>query len=187
MFDYEGSRREFLKLLAEFGEEPVFIARARAVQLSVESLLHNCQTKRKEMLEWPYRRISELEQVVQGNWRRIIPFLVLPEAVPELEAFHAEIPSGVLTKPAWSATEKGCLRQYVNSAKRFNRAWCAYLNSIDFESINRPRREYNQYYPVERACALGTDFVNDDFQPIEMLDIGFLESRFPYIPAPELI
>src|SRR5687768_13668235 len=38
MFDYEGSRSEFLKLLAQFGEEPAFIARAKAPQLALESL-----------------------------------------------------------------------------------------------------------------------------------------------------
>ena len=32
MFDYEGSRSEFLKLLAECGEEPAFLARARALR-----------------------------------------------------------------------------------------------------------------------------------------------------------
>jgi hypothetical protein len=78
------------------------------------------------------------------------------------------------------------LRQFLASAARFNRGWRKYLVSVDYESVNIPRRDYNQYYPTEKACAFGNELVNDEFQPLALVDVGFLEERFPYLPVPEL-
>ena len=77
------------------------------------------------------------------------------------------------------------MRQYLDSARRFNRAWRSYLSGIDYEWVNKPRREYNQYYPLEMACAFGNEMLGDGFQPLVMIDIAFLQGRFPYLPAPQ--
>jgi hypothetical protein len=186
MFDYEGSRSEFLKLLAEFGEEPAFIARAKAPQFAIESLLHSCNAKREEMLEWPYRHLSNLAQLIGGNWLRIAPFLAGPECVAELEALHAQMSGNRSAQSDWLATERSCLRQFLESAERFNRGWRTFLVDVDYESINKPRRDYNQYYPLEKALAFGNERVCDEFQPLVMIDVGFLECRFPYLRIPQL-
>jgi hypothetical protein len=186
MFDYEGSRNEFLKLLAEFGEEPAFVARAKTAPLAIESLLHNCSAKREEMMEWPYRRLANLAQCIGGNWQRIAPLFAKPESVAELQALHAHMSFKGAAYSSWPATKEGSLRQYLDSAKRFNRAWHAYLAGIHYESVNKPLRDYNQYYPLETACAFGNEMLGDGFQPLAMIDIAFLECRFPYLPIPQL-
>ena len=186
MFDYEGSRSEFLRLLAEFGEEPAFIARAKAPQLALESLLHNCSAKYEELLAWPYRHLSNLAQSIGGNWLRIAPLLARPESAAELEALHARMPFQGSTHSPWPTTEKASLRQFVDSAARFNRAWRVYLVGIDYESVNKPLRDYNRYYPLEKACAFGNETLSDEFQPLDLIDLAFLESRFPYLPLPQL-
>ena len=67
MFDYEGSRSEFLKLLSECGEEPAFLARARAPQMALDELLNACNSKREEMLKWPKFYLAILAERV-GNF-----------------------------------------------------------------------------------------------------------------------
>jgi hypothetical protein len=186
MSDYEGSRSEFLKLLAEFGEEPAFISRAKAAQYAFEALLAGCTAKREELLEWPYRRLEHLARLIDKNWQRLTPLLAKPEAVAELQALHSQMSFNSYVHSSWFATEKGALREYMESADRFNRAWNAYLIGIDYESVNKPRQEYNQYYRLERACAFGTERAGDEFEPHTMIDISFLESRFPYLPVPQL-
>ena len=47
MFDYEGSRSEFLKLLAGFGEEPAFLARAGRRR---SRWMHYCTLARRSAL-----------------------------------------------------------------------------------------------------------------------------------------
>jgi hypothetical protein len=186
MFDHEGSRLEFLKLLAEVGEEPAFIARANAVHFAYESFLQACQAKHEELLEWPRYHLANLAQRIGENWLRIAPLLVNPATVTELESFHARSPFTGSAKANWYATDRACLRQFVESAERFNRRWREYLVAIDYESVNKPRRDYNQYYPLERACAFGNERANYEFEPLNMIDIAFLEGRFPYLPIPQL-
>src|SRR5262245_42334491 len=186
MFDYEGSRREFLKLLTELGEEPAFVARAKAAQLALESLLQGCQAKREELLQWPYRHLANLAQCIGGHWSRLTPFLANPESAAELAALHAQMSFTGPTHSGWPATEKACLRRFLDSAERFNRRWRAYLAGVDYESVNKPRRDYNQYYPLEKACAFGNEMVSEEFQPLVMIDIEFLECQFPYLSIPLL-
>lgn len=50
MFEFEGSRAEFLKLLAEFGETPAFVTCARAVNAAFDCFVRQCQTHRDEAL-----------------------------------------------------------------------------------------------------------------------------------------
>ena len=185
MYDYEGSRSEFLKLLAEFGEEPAFIARAKAPLLALETLLRDCKAKREEMLEWPYRHLANLARQIGGNWPRVAPLLAKPESVAELAALHAHMSFRGSTHSSYFETEKGSLRQFLESAERFNRGWSAYLAGIDYESVNKPRRDYNAYYPLEKSCAFSNE-VSEGFQPLTMIDGGFLECRFPYLPVPQI-
>ena len=186
MNDYEGSRREFLKLLAEFGEEPAFVARARAAEVALEVLLQNCRASRDEMLEWPQRHLANLAQRIDGDWHRLASLLARPEAAAELAALHAQVSIQVSPLPDWFATDSSRLRLFLESAERFNRHWHDYLVSVDYESVNSPRRDYNQFYSLEKACAFGNEMVSDDFRPLELIDLGYLECRFPYLAIPEL-
>ena len=54
------------------------------------------------------------------------------------------------------------------------------------EEVNRQRHEYNEYYPVEKACAFGSDAMVADFEPLPMLDRVMLESKFPLLELPTL-
>ena len=112
MLDYEGSRSEFLKFLAEFGEEPAFIARARAPQIALESLLQGCEAKRDEMLKWPKHHLSALANHIGGQWSRLGCLLADPESAKLLETLHANMP----TSKAMRASGFGVIeRHYVAS------------------------------------------------------------------------
>jgi hypothetical protein len=186
MHDYEGSRSEFLKLLAQAGEEPSFIVRARSAESAFDALLQNCLAKREDLLRWPYRHLANLAQHIGGDWQRIAPLLAKPESAAELKELHARAPKQFAKIPNCSATDKGSLRQFLDSAERFNRGWRAYLADVDYESVNVRRRDYNQYYPLEKSCAFGIEMVSEDFQPLDMIDIEFLVRQFPYFPVPKL-
>jgi hypothetical protein len=187
MSDYEGSRSELLKILAELGEQPAFIARGKAADEALERLLESCRARREELLEWPRRHLATLAAQIGGDWRRIAPLLARPETAAELEALHSQRTLAALAPTSWPATDRGCLRQFLESAQRFNRAWRTYLAGLDYEAVNQPRRDYNRYYPLEKACAFATEMIGEEFEPLEMIDGAFLEKRFPYLPVPELV
>ena len=186
MFDFEGSRTEFLKLLAEFGEEPSFIARARAPQIALESLLQACEAKRDEMLKWPKHHLSALANQIGGQWSRLGCLLEVPESARLLETMHAMMPesNAARTRRLWS--DRAALCRFLESAERFNRNWKTYLDSLDLECVNKPRRDYNEFYVVEKTCAFGNEKVAEGFQPLEMIEREDLFQRFPLLTLPSL-
>jgi hypothetical protein len=187
MFEYEGSRSEFLKLLAECGEEPAFIARARAPQIALDALLHACQAKRDEMLKWPKFHLSMLAHQVGNDWSRLGSLLAAPESVTMVEALHASLCTNTPAPAAnWFATEKAALRQFLESAERFNRKWQAYIDGLDLEPVNKPRRDYNQFYVLEKSCAFASEKIAEGFEPLALIDCAYLFARFPFLALPNL-
>jgi hypothetical protein len=186
MLDYEGSRSEFLKLLAEMGEEPAFIARARAPQEALDALVRSCEAKREELLKWPRFHLAALAERVRHDWARLGRLLAEPESVKLLEALHASEPAAPAGPSDWLVTDRGALGQFLESAERFNRKWRAYVDGLDLEPVNQPRRDFNQYYVLEKACAFGSEGVADGFEPLAMIDRAYLDQRFPLLVFPAL-
>jgi hypothetical protein len=83
-------------------------------------------------------------------------------------------------------SDKAALRQFVESAERFNRKWQEHLDALDFEGVNQLRREYNQFFVLEMECAFGRQGVADGFVPLDMIDREFLVRRFPLVGLPRL-
>jgi hypothetical protein len=186
MFEYEGSRGEFLKLLAEFGEEPAFIARARAPVSALDGLIGACDAKRDEMLQWPKFHLSVLAHRIGRDWSRLGSLLAAPESVSMLAALHANMHSNKPVHANWLANDHAALRRFLDSAERFNRNWRAYLDGLDLESANTPRREFNQFYVLEKECAFGSERITEGFEPLAMIDHAYLHERFPPLTLPSL-
>jgi hypothetical protein len=182
--DYEGSQSELLRFLAEFGEEPAFLARARAPQLALDALLHHCEAKRDELLEWPRFHLAVLAQQIRGDWARLGYLLAAPESATMLAALHARMPAKKPVAANRLVSDKAALARFLESAERFNRHWRTYLNGLDLEPVNRPRRDFNQYYPLEKACAFGNERVTDGFEPLAMIDHTYLFERFALLTIP---
>ena len=184
MLDYEGSRGEFLKLLAEFGEEPAFLARARAPQIALDALLQACETKRNDLLKWPNLHLAVLAQQIGRDWSRLGPFLVDPASVAILEAMHAAITQIERVQREWLVTDRIALRRFLESAARFNDSWRTYVDGLDLEPVNAPRKEFNRFYVLEKACAFGSERVTDGFEPLAMIDREYIFQRFPLLSLP---
>ena len=186
MFDYEGSRAEFLKILAEMGEEPAFIERARAAQSALEGLLGRCTSKREELLEWPRHHLSALFHRISGDWSRLDSYVVGDHTSSQFCTLASQLTITESTKAAFFATDRSVLRQFLESGRRFNDAWTRFLDDAGLADVNRLRDDYNQFYPLEKACAFGTDVRNHGFTPLPMLDRKYLDDRFPLLSLPVL-
>jgi hypothetical protein len=186
MSDYEGSRDEFLRLLAEFGEEPAFLARARAPEIALEALMRDCNAHREQLLEGPRVHLSALATQVSGNWGRLATLLAEPDEAGLLEELHTQLNARKSVRPDWLTTDKILLRRFHESAQRFNRSWQNYLHHLDLEPVNQPRREYNEFYVLEKACAFLSERVTDEFEPLTLIDVAYLLQRFPVLKLPRL-
>lgn len=187
MFDYEGTRGEFLKILAEMGEEPAFISRGNAPQIALDDLLNVCTAHRQEQLKWPRRHFTTLRRRVSGDWSRLKSYLADQKGVDLLLALEGQLASDERDY-SWFflTTDKRALRQFYESAERFNKHWSAFITGAGLDHVNELRENYNRFYPMEKACAFGNDSVNKGFQPLPPLDASMLFERFPLLTLPEL-
>ncbi len=186
MFDYEGSRGEFLKILAEFGEEPAFIARGLAPQIALDELVRSCRTQRDTMLEWPKRRYADLFCRVGGDWTRLERNFASHEEIGKLKLLHGELSSDRSTSSDLFQTNRSALRQFVQSANKFNEIWTVFLHNISLDAVNKPRRDYNAFYLLEKGCAFDRVMNENDFVPLEMVNRDYLWQTFPLLNLPVL-
>ncbi|MGV3486760.1 MAG: hypothetical protein ACO1RT_20260 [Planctomycetaceae bacterium] len=186
MFDIQGSRGEFLKILADVGEEPAFIQRARSVEIGWDMLLSSCESQRDELLQWPRRHFAILAHRVRKDWSRLVPYLKEPRSAEYFEPLHRAWESKLPTVTDWTWSDRAALFTFVASVERFNHAWAQALRRVDLEEVNRVRGDYNRFYPIEKDCAFGIDRTALTFEPIEMVTPAKLRELFPPVALPEL-
>lgn len=186
MFDYDGSRGEFLKILAEFGEEPAFIARGLAPQIALDEFVRSCRTHRDEMLVWPKRHYAELDCRVGGEWIRLERSFASKGEIGKLELLHDELSSDRPSSSNVFQTNGSALRQFIQSAHKFNKNWTAFLDNISLDPVNKPRRAYNEFYLIEKGCAFDRVTNENDFVPLEMIKRNYLWQNFPLLDIPRL-
>ena len=188
--DDEGSRGEFLKLLAQQGEEPSFLRRAKAAQGAWDDLLQRCQSDRDALLRWPRMYLGNLARQLNGDWSRLRPLLEDDRQINALQGLHVEWNGGPSvasnSSSPWS-TIRGSLKEFVVSARRFNDAWSKHLQDVDLGEVNRLRTEYNAYYPIEKAAAFDCENIEGlGFVPLDIVTVEFLATIFPPLTLPVL-
>ncbi len=188
--DYEGSRGEFLKMLAEQGEEPSFLRRAKAVQDAWEDLLERCQSHRDEKLRGVRMHLGNLARQLNGDWSRLATLLADERQVSEFGALYDQwkprLPAVIKSTSPWS-TIRSSLVGFVDSVDRFNGAWLKYLRNVDLADVNRLRSDYNKFYPIEKAAAFDSeDLARLGFTPLELATVEHLHEKFPPLELPAL-
>jgi hypothetical protein len=186
MFDIQGTRGEFLKILADVGEEPAFIQRARSVEIGWDLLISRCQTIYEELLLWPRRHLMVLSHRLRGDWSRLLPFLENADEFVYFESLHCNWKAKLSVSGGWAWSDRGAFLTFVESVDRFNKTWLHSLRQVDLEAVNRVRGDYNRFYPTEKDCAFGVDRTYLTFRPIEMVSLETLLERFPLISLPKL-
>jgi hypothetical protein len=184
--EFEGSRSQFLKQLAETGETPAFVGRARAPEEAWSRLLEHCRQQRDEMLLWPARHWAKLKSRVGERWDLLTPFLREPHAESMLIELNRQLPSLPDDQGFVFAANRTLLRTFLESATRFNQDWRRWLNALDLTPINRLRQAYNDYYRIEKAAALGSEKFNHDFRPLPLLGGDSLLREHPPLFLPTL-
>jgi hypothetical protein len=184
--DPQGPRGDFLKCLAELGENPAFIQRAQRVDEAWAQVLERCRTQRVAMLRWPWMHLCILANRLNHDWSPLAQYLADEGQVTYLEVLYKEwkglLESKTISGSSWSSTRR-ILRDFVGSVERFNGAWRKFLEEVNLEDVNRLRRDYNQHYPVEKSCAFDCEDIERlGFTPLDPVTIEHLYAAFPPLP-----
>jgi hypothetical protein len=188
--DFQGPRGDFLKCLAELGEDPAFIRRAQRVDEAWAQLLELCRTQRAVILRWPWMHLCILADRVKHNWSLLARYLADESQVTHFEDLYKEwkgyLESKTISANSWFSTRR-ILEDFVTSTERFDSAWNKFLVDVNLEDVNRLRRDYNQHYPVEKSCAFDCEDIERlGFTPLDPVTLADLSTAFPPIAIPKL-
>ncbi|MCC9602296.1 hypothetical protein LOC67_17210 [Stieleria sp. JC731] len=121
-----------------------------------------------------------------GNWERFSEYVVETNWPSIFANLDLQLPSIEFSQPSWFLSDRSALRAFVESGKRFNSEWSRFVDSGIVDQLNDQRMAYNRDYPIEKACAFGTDAVLEDFEPLPMLTREWFESQYPLLSLPAL-
>jgi hypothetical protein len=188
--DLHGSRGELLKSLVELGEDPAFIRRAQSVDEAWNQLLERCRAQREVMLRWPRMHLSILANRLKHDWSPLARYLADEGQVSYFADLYKDWKSLLESKNvaanSWSSIGR-ILRDFVDSVDRFHAAWNKFLQEVNLDEINRLRRDYNQHYPVEKACAFDSEDIKRlGFTPLDPVTFEQLDAAFPPFVVPKL-
>ncbi len=164
--EYEGSRTEFMKMLAEHDSPPAFVLRAQRVQSVWQNLLSECRKQRAELTDMPRTRLAQLAHLIDHDWPQLTAYMPNDHA-EFLKSLHGQwaptLRGELLPTTSRRKIQKG-IDELKSSFERFNRRWTECVSKTSLDRVNYEREQYNDYYLVEKAAALGSD---------KMAEMGF--------------
>jgi hypothetical protein len=157
--DPDDSTYEFLKQMSQF-DEPAFIRRARRVADSWNQLLAQCRAMRERLLVMACLRLGQLAALVDHDWSAVAAQLRRPSDAQRLAEWSREWDPRLrcAVMPSKSPRKiRAAIGELAGSVVRFNQRWQRYLEELDLSAINQQRRDYNNYYVLEKACAFRSE------------------------------
>ena len=188
----EGSRQEFLRLLAEQGEEPAFLRRARGLTAALENLDRKLTRERLAMLHGPRLHLRTIAVAVHQDWTKLKPYLRNPARAVDFE-FWFEQWNRDMPVPDWAGKHRLVknlnrpLRDLNASIQRFNKDWIPFLIRYDLTPVNEVIQGYNDYFVLEKACAFGNEsLAKKGFERVDEVTHEMILKKFPAIELVEL-
>jgi hypothetical protein len=174
--------------LARYGA-PAYVRRARRVQEALDELVERCRRQRHDWLNMVRIRLAAL-RTWAGAWDTLRPWLADDRQVVMLG--ELESLAGTAERPKCPAAAsprrlRRALGELRESLARFNQRWEAFVQSVDLGPLNELRADYNQYYILEKECALRSPVLaRQGFRRLEPLTTAELAALVPPLPVPAL-
>lgn len=152
----ESDEHQIFSEIVAIYDAPAYVRRARQVEDSWSALVAGCRKERERLLEMPRLRLARFIVLVEP-WRRDPDAVLPPDEFAELLRLDQEWQVRLRhpVKPARSALEaRHALLLLAESFARFNERWAEYVERVDFGPINLVRERYNQFYLIEKECAV---------------------------------
>ena len=170
----------FQQLISCF-DTPSYMRRSRSVEAEWNAVKSVCVRKRTQWLEMPLLRLAQLRQAVAGQWSAVPGLSSVGDQLQSLyEEHQPELAVPVDHDPLAAG---GRLATLKDSFDRFNRRWLKFVHEYDLEILNRLRRDYNEYYLLEKECAMiSPKIARIGFTILEPVGPDDLLREFPLLP-----
>lgn len=179
--------RAAMRLFAA-AEVPAYLRRAWAVEQAAQDLAADCRRRSELLTAELRRRLADLALAVKG-WADLESHLVegqyqLIEAAAKALDLGARF-GGLADWPPWWLRRQ--LRKVVAHARRYNQEWPAVVEKLDLSAANTARERFNDYYIIEKECALKSSAVaRQGFVPLPPLTREDVLRWFPVLEMPRV-
>jgi hypothetical protein len=185
--DYEGSRTELMKMLAEHDGPPAYVLRAQRVEEAWTNLVRRCKKEKEGLLNMSKTRLGQVGALVDYRWDAIACMVSNKDYDSYLKALHDEWQPKL--RVPLEATDslpqiRSSMKELKTAFARFNRRWKKFTDDVKLDNVNHERSEYNNYYLVEKSAAFGSDKIAEPLQPCTHEE---LLAEVPALIEPELI
>jgi len=163
---------------------PAFARRGQDVEYALRSLHARCRKKRGELLEMVQVRLRQWAGAAVGpdDWTDVLRSPI----EPLWPLSGAKAPEWA-EAPASPRRRRAIIGDLIASVERFNARWRRFVEELDLTAINAMVVDYNEYYPLEKECALGSArLARLGFRPLERISVESLLGEHPPLPVPEL-
>jgi hypothetical protein len=181
--------RHYLQQLLAHYDVPAYVRRARQVEEAFEQLLGSCRLQREKWLRIVRLRLGEIQTLADdGNnlrpWLQDDRQLRILHDLYDVVQLQLRPPTGARTS---SRLLRRTLQELCQSIQLFNSHWQEYLRTVNLSPVNELRAAYNQYYLLEKECALGSPrLARQGFRRLEAVTMGELAGLMPLLPVPQL-
>lgn len=167
-------------------DTPAYMRRARDTEAAWNAVVSRCRRQRDQWLKIPRLRLTEwLRANRRGPANAGSDQFISVEAQPALIKLAKDWQLDAKIDPpiAVRSDLPTLFRQLVESFDRFNQRWTTFLNDFDLQQVNQLRRDYNEYYVLEKECAvLSAKVARQGFKPLPDATTDDLRLLFPLLP-----
>lgn len=179
MFRTDAELNELMGLF----DAPAFARRGQDVEHALQTLHARCLRGRAEMLEMVQVRLRQWAGASVGpdDWSDVLRAPI-----------HVLWPLSGAEEPRWSKLpasarrRRAIIRDLIASVERFNARWLRFVEELDPATINAIITGYNEFYLLEKECALGSArLARVGFRPLAPVSAATLLTEHPLLPVPE--
>ncbi|MCA9082587.1 MAG: hypothetical protein KDA81_00960 [Planctomycetaceae bacterium] len=170
----------FQQVIMSF-DTPAYMRRARDVEAAWNAVVMLCRKEREKLLAAPQRRLRNLldtdVHLSVFDTRSAISLRAV------LQQWN--LPVGKGTSRASIPAKRGDADRLIATFEHFNNRWTTFLATVDLAEVNRLRTAYNEFYVLEKECAVRSPAVaRAGFQPLQPATVQDLQHLFPLLDVP---
>lgn len=171
----------FQQLITCF-DSPAYMRRSRGVEAAWNDVVSAFRRKREEWLEMPLLRLAQLHSLTHGQWSLAPELAAWSDTLDELLVEFKPMLAVEIGYTGSDAIHRSCQRLQKSFA-RFNWRWEKFVGEYDFSTLNKLRSDYNEFYLLEKECAMISPGVaRIGYEPLQPIGPDYLLKEFPFLP-----
>ncbi|HAD57928.1 MAG TPA: hypothetical protein DCG12_01610 [Planctomycetaceae bacterium] len=170
----------FQHLVMSF-DTPAYMRRARDMESEWNAVVSMCRRQQQTWQE--VIRIKVAQFFVRVNIATASEYFA-SESLEALICLHEEWQTELKSRTCGPVNSRRLAVDIRNSFERFNNRWRVWLPEVDLSQVNARRQAYNDFYVLEKECAVrSAQVARAGFEQAPMATADDLWGLFPELPA----